>query len=158
MKDFWLLLLGAAIGVVLKALVDPMLERRSRRAVRREQWLEDALDHADGVLSHIQAVRVAQTAELRFDGDLIARAVIRSLTETFSPSAIETLAEHEDSGDLARFIASTREAWMAVRIAAMDDQHGVPAAEDKYEPMYALQWYETALLNFSKAGRRALAH
>ena len=43
MKDVVLVVLGAIIGIAVKALVEPLLARRSRQEVRGEKWLEDAM-------------------------------------------------------------------------------------------------------------------
>ena len=160
MKDVWLVVLGAVLGAGLgigvKALIDPLLSRRARRTTRRESGLEISVQHVDRVLLHMQTVRSENTAPLRFDGDQIARAILRTLTPEYGPSALKPVDSQPYSKDLSDDLQAATEAWMAVRVATMDDQHGARAAEEKYEPMYALQWYETALINFASDARRQL--
>ena len=161
MNDVWLVVLGVVLGAVLgvgiKASIDPMLEARSRRIHRRETWLEDAVKHIDRVLLHIQTVRSENTAALGFNSDLIARAILRTLTPEFGPEPLKPVAGRTHPPEIAEDVTRAAEAWMAVRLATMDDQHGAEAAEEKYEPMYALQWYETSLLNFADDARRRLS-
>lgn len=161
MNDVWLVILGAVLGAVLgvgvKAVIDPVLDRRGRRALRRETGLEAAIRHVDRVLLHVQTVRSENTAALRFDGDQIARAIVRTLTPELGPRALEPADGQPYASKLSDDLRAAKEAWMAVRLAFMDDQHGAEAAEEKYEPMYALQWYETSLLNFAAEARRQLS-
>jgi hypothetical protein len=161
MKDYWLVVIGAVLGAVLalgvKAFVEPLLNRRDRQATRRESGLERAIQHVDRVLLHNQAVRSENTAALRFDGDSIARAILRTLTPEFGPGALKPVDGQPYSATLSADLEAASEAWMAVRLAIMDDQHDAQAAEEKYEPMYALQWYETSLLNFASDARRQLS-
>jgi hypothetical protein len=52
MRDGIVLLVGALLGgVVVKALIDPALDRRRRQQERHERWIEDALEHAEAVLT-----------------------------------------------------------------------------------------------------------
>ena len=161
MNDVWLVVLGVVLGAVLgvgiKAVIDPLLDARSRKIHRRETQLEDAVEHIEQVLLHIQMVRSENTAALRFDGDLIARAILRTLTPEFGPGPLKPVADRPYPPALVDDVKAASEAWMAVRWATMDDQHGAEAAEEKYEPMYALQWYETSLLNFAADARRVLS-
>jgi len=151
-----LLVIGAAVGIGVKAVVDPVLERRKRRSERLERWLEDSLDHDDRVLAHIQQVRSANTTRLGFDEDAIAREIVRSLTPDLGPEPFTEAAERSTSAELGRFAQSATEAWIAVRFATMDDEHGVPAATEEHEPAFAVQWYETQARNFAYEARRIL--
>lgn len=157
MKEALLILLGAVIGLLLRALVDPVLDRRKRRSERLERWLEDGVKHAENVLGHITSVRSDVTGPVGFDADEIARAIVRSLTPEFAPDPLAAAAEHEKSDELRALAAKAGEAWMAVRIASMDDEHGVEAEDPLHEPLYAVQWYETSLRNFEYEARRKLA-
>jgi hypothetical protein len=148
--------IGAVIGLVVKALIDPVLERRKRRSERLERWLEDSLDHADHVLAHIQQVRSINSARLAFDGNEIAREVVRSLTTDFGPGPFNEAAKRSTSDDLRRFAQSASEAWTATRFASMDDEHGVAPAREEHEPLFAVQWYETQVSNFAYETRRIL--
>jgi hypothetical protein len=159
-KDFWLVGLGAVLGAVLavgvRAFIEPLLSRKDRRVARRETGLERVIQHVDDVLLHVQTVRSENTAALRFDGDRIARAILQTLTPEFGPGPLQPVDGQPYSPGLSADLDAVSEAWMAVQLARMDDQHGAPAAEEEHEPMYALQWYETSLLNFSAAARRQL--
>jgi hypothetical protein len=155
-KDVALLVIGAVFGVVVKAVVDPVLERRKRRSERVERWLEDSLEHADRVLVYIQQIRSENTARLGFDLDEIAREIVRSLTTDHGPGPFAEAAKRSTSDDLRRFAQSASEAWMAVKFASMDDEHGAAPAIDEHEPPYAVQWYETQVGNFAHEARKIL--
>jgi hypothetical protein len=155
-KDVALLVVGAVIGVVVKAVVDPVLERRKRRTERLERWLEDALEYADRVLAHIQQIRSENTVRLGFDLDGFAREIVRSLTTDYGPGPFTEAAERSTSDDLRSFAQSASEAWIAVRFAGMDDEHGAAPATEEHEPSYAVQWYETQVGNFAYEARKIL--
>jgi hypothetical protein len=157
MKDVLLVVLGAVLGVGVKAFVDPYLDARKRKSIRGEGWLEDAIKHTERVLLHVQTVRSKHTAALQFDGDRIARAILRSLTPEFGPEPLQPAAGLPHPRELAEDVKAATESWMAVRLATMDDQHGHSNDEEQYEPMYALQRYETALLNFAFDARKQLS-
>ena len=155
-KDVALLLIGAVIGVIVKAVVDPVLESRKRRSERLERWLEDSLEHADRVLAHIQQIRSENTARLGFDLDEITREIVRSLTTDYGPGPFSEAAKRSTSDDLRGFAQSASEAWTAVKFASMDDEHGAAPATEEHEPSYAVQWYETQVGNFAHETRKIL--
>jgi len=65
------------------------------------------------------------------------------------PEPLQEAAEHSDAGaDIRRSASQAAEAWMALRIAKMDDDHGVGPARIEHEPNFALQRYSTALSDF----------
>ncbi len=134
MNDVWLVVLGVVLGAVLgvgiKAIIDPLLDARGRKIHRRETQLEDAVEHKEQVLLHIQKVRSESTTALRFDGDLIARAILRTLTPEFGPGPLKPVAGRPYPPGLTDDVNDATEAWMAVRLATMDDQHGAEAAEE----------------------------
>lgn len=157
MTQVLLVLLGAGLGVLVKALVDPWLAARNRKVERREAWLQEGLDHAEAVMAAIRTVRSSVTAQSGFDNDLIARHILRSLTDEFGPSPLAAVVRHESDEQLRKFATQAQEAWRAVRFASMDDEHGVPAADVLHEPANAVQWYVTSLDNFASACRARLA-
>lgn len=155
MLEVGLVVLGAVLGVGIKAFVDPVLETRRRRRVKREEWLEDALRHAEGVRHHLQSVRMTVSAPLGYDGDAIAAAIIGSLTEEHAPRTGATSFVADD--ELDRTVRFLHDAWITVGITRADLQHGAEPAEEKYEPLFAEQAYSIALDNFVSAARRHLA-
>ena len=158
MKDVVLIVVGAVIGIAVKTYVEPLLAKRQRGAVRGEAWLESAMDHSEEVLAHIQSVRSQVTSRLAFDGDAIALEILRSLTSEYGPQPLEAAAENKAAGeDIKQFASKARAAWMVTRVALMDDENQTEAADVLSEPLYAVQGYSTALLNFSSAARRQLS-
>jgi hypothetical protein len=157
-KDVALLLIGAAVGVVVKVLLDPVLERRKRRSERRERWLEDAQTHAAKVRAHIDAARSAGTSEFGlFDTDAAWLAVLRSLTRDLGPNPLLDAAAHENSDELRRAARAAQEAWRAVMLAKMDDENGHQSEDELEQPIFVIQAYDTALNNFVFDSRKILA-
>jgi hypothetical protein len=156
-KDITLLLLGVLLGVLIKALVDPRLERRKRTTVRKEQWLEDCMARANDILNHISEERSQALTEYGYGNmDAVTKRVVLSLTQRYSPGPLAEAAREHNDNELTRFASSASEAFMAVSVARGDIQHSVEPAEEQYDPMYALQWYTTQLSNFASAARRRL--
>ncbi|WP_433264814.1 hypothetical protein ACQPZF_36165 [Actinosynnema sp. CS-041913] len=153
-------LLGAAAGAVLtimfRIIVEPYIEGKKDQRKRKDRWLEDSLKHSEDVLARMNEVRRVRTTELAFDLDKISRAILRTLTSGDGPSPLKAAAEHSNSEEVKESAAAAEKAWIVLRIATMDDEHSAEAAEEKYEPIYALQRYETALRNFAWSARRAL--
>ena len=116
------------------------------------------MKHAESVLAHITATRSEAIAQGQlFDPDALALTIVRSLDTQYGPQPLLHAAKQDSAAkELLPLANSAQEAWMSVRMAIMDDQHGAAAAAEKYEPMYAVQWYETALQNFAAAARRSL--
>jgi len=156
-RDVALLLIGAAIGVVSKALIDPVLERR-RRSERRERWLEDAQTHAERVRAHIDAARSAATSESGlFDMDAVWLAVLRCMSRDLGPNALLNAAAHENSDELRRDARAAEDAWRAVMLAKMDDENAHWPEDELEQPIYVIQAYDTALNNFVFDSRNIFA-
>jgi hypothetical protein len=160
-KDVLLVILGAVLGAVFtiagKVLLDPVLARRSRETVRAETWLEKAVEHAEEIQARVQEVRNAVSSELRFDPDAIAATIARSLTSRWGPEPLKAAAAHTDSEELAKYASNAWEAWIAVGVARTDAEHGVMSQDEMYQPMYAVQWYETQVGNFEYEARNLLS-
>ena len=148
--------IGAILGVAIKIFVDRRVDAKNRRIVRSEDWLEDALNHADFVRDHIQSIRAEVSAPLGFDPDAISRAILRQLTNDDGPTRLGGASGYKGSTDLGAYVTKVNEAWMAVRFATMDDEHSASPAQEEHDPIYAVQWYETALWNFADAARKEL--
>jgi hypothetical protein len=161
MTDVLLVVLGAVLGAALaigaKVLLDPVLERRSRQTVRTETWLEGAVKHADEIREHIQEIRNAVSSAMGFDADAIAATIARSLTSRWGPGPLKTAADHTDSDALAKFASNASDAWIAVGVARTDAEHGVMSEEELYQPLYAVQWYATQVGNFEHEARKLLS-
>jgi hypothetical protein len=161
MRDVLLVVLGAVLGAVLtiagKVLVDPILARRSRETERTERWLENVVEHAEGIEEHIQEMRNAVTSALGFDADAIAATIALSLTARWGPAPFRAAADHLNSADLKKSSNNIDEAWIAVGIARTDSEHGVISDEELYQPLYAVQWYETQVSNFEYEARKLLS-
>jgi hypothetical protein len=158
MRDGIVLLVGALLGgVVVKALIDPALDRRRRQQERHERWIEDALEHAEAVLTLMSEARSAAIGQGGlFDTDALGRAVLHALSPASGPEALLAAAEHDKSGELREAAVAAEEAWRVVRVATMDDQHRAPAMTEEYEPLFAVDRYETALRTFVSIARRKL--
>lgn len=158
MRDVTLLLvgavLGAAISVLVKAFIDPVLDRRKRKTERRERWTEDAVEHATAVRARIHAaLSDAISQGGLFDGEVLARAQLASLTDDCNPGPLTVAAEHDKSGKLDAPAAAAREAWMAVKFATMDAAYGAEPSSVEHEPENAVTAYDVALGNFVAAAR-----
>lgn len=152
-----LLLLGILIGLLLKVKVDPILKRSERAEERREEWLQDALDHAEAVLAHIAETRsaIVNNGGLA-EPESIGVALVTELTPDFGPRKFEPVRKIK-SPELERLLEDVSSAFRAVRMAGMDVEHGAEPASDEYEPTYAVQRYETQLRNFADEVRKKLA-
>jgi hypothetical protein len=160
-KDVLLVVLGAVLGAVFtmggKVLLDPVLARRSRKTVRAETWLEKAVEHAGEIQAHIQEVRNAVSSVLGFDADAISTTIARSLTSRLGPEPLKTAADHTGSKELANYASNAGDAWIAVGVARTDAEHGVMSEEELYQPLYAVQRYETQVVNFEYEARNLLS-
>ena len=92
-----------------------------------------------------------------FDADAIAGAVVASLPPGLGPDPFETAARHTHSEELAGFAKSAAEAWRAVGVARTDAEHGVVSEDEMFQPLSAIQWYETQVGNFEQEARKLLA-
>jgi hypothetical protein len=157
-QEILLLLIGAAVGVAVKTLVDPLLEKRKRRHARHEQWSEEGVKHADAVLEHLAKARsdgIARGGLL--DPDALALSMLRSLDERWGPGKLVNAAGHDTAADELLPLANKAvDAWRTVKVAIMDDQHGADPHSEEYEPVFAVQAYEFAVRNFAAAARRSL--
>jgi hypothetical protein len=157
-KDILLLVLGLMGGIFVKGLIEPLIEARSRKAARKENWLEDAIRHAEEIQTHIQSTRTAVTSALGFDGEKISAAIVQGLTPEYGPSRIEDNVKHLESDALKKRVGEIKNAFMAVRMAAMDIEHGAEPASEEYAPTFATQWYDTSLSNFVSEAREMLTN
>lgn len=160
-NDVLLVVLGAVLGAALamggKALIDPLLARRAREINRVETWLEDAVKHADEIQAHIQEVRNAVSSAMRFDADAIAATIAHTLTSRWGPEPLRTAASHTDSEKLAEYSRNASDAWIAVGVARTDAEHGVMSEDALYQPLYAVQRYQTQVGNFEHEARKILS-
>jgi hypothetical protein len=99
MMEFVLVAAGVVLGVLVKTFVDPVLERRKRRGQRHDDWLEEGMKHADGVLAHIAVARSDAIAEGQLlDPDALALTIVRSLDVKFSPQPLLDAASQDTRG------------------------------------------------------------
>jgi hypothetical protein len=135
----------------------PTLHKRERIETRQENWVQDALNHAEKVLRHIDDTRSASIQEGGLmKPDQIDLAILEALTPEYSPARLEVV-EALDDVSLKEALANVQEAFRAVRIAQMDLANGAAPASEEYEPMYVVQWYTTQLTNFRSVARRLLS-
>jgi hypothetical protein len=138
---------------------DDGLQRKKmeRAESRKEEWLQEALNHAEEVLRHINAARAAAIQEIGLiEPDRVQIAILEALTPEYSPDKLKVV-EALDDDVLKGAFANVQEAFRAVRIAQMDLAHGAPAYSEEYEPTYVVQWYTTQLTNFASVARRFLS-
>jgi hypothetical protein len=132
-------------------------KKMERVETRKENWLMEALNHAENVLRHINATRAAAIQEgSLMKPDRIYLAILEALTSEYSPDKLEVVEPLDDDG-LKKALANVKEAFMAVRVAQMDLVHGTAPASEEYEPMYVVQWYTTQLTNFASLARSLLS-
>jgi hypothetical protein len=129
-----------------------------RREKRKEDWLQEALNHTERILEHIQATRIIATKEIGLMyPEEIDKTILTALTPEYTPSKLRRV-DSLQYDELKECFAKVQEAFMAVRIAQMDlDHDGVEPYSVEYEPTYVVQWYTTQLQNFESVARRILA-
>lgn len=131
----------------MKAPLTKALERR----------LSSAVERAAAVGNHIQDIRAEVTSPLGFDLEQISRVILQRMTfSEDGPSFLKGIPRQDVTQEVSDYIAKVEEAWIAVRIAKMDDEHGAEAAELMHEPINAVQCYQTALSNFIWAAEKEL--
>jgi hypothetical protein len=161
----FLIVVGVIVAFALHRFAPPAAKtqddgqrRKTERAEsRKEDWLQEALDHADAVLQRINAARsVAIQQGGLLDPEQVQIAILKALTPEYSP---EKLGKVEGLGDITmrEALANVSEAFRAVRIAQMDLANGAAPSCEEHDPAFAVQWYTTQLSNFRSAGRRLLA-
>jgi hypothetical protein len=137
---------------------DDGLQRKKMERVetRREAWLQEALNHAEEVLRHIEGARATAIQEVGLmEPDRVQIAILEALSPEYSPDKLKVVEALNDDA-LKSVLANVQEAFRAVRIAQMDLAHGVPPQSEDYEPTYVVQWYATQLTNFESVARRLL--
>jgi len=131
--------------------------KMERIETRKENWIQEACDHAENVIRHIDATRATAVEEgLLMEPDRIDLAILEALTPEYSPAKLEDSVKALDDDALKEALANVKEAFMAVRMAQMDLAHGAAPASEEYEPIYVVQWYHTQLTNFASVARRLL--
>lgn len=132
-------------------------KKMERIETRKEDWLQEAWNHTEKVLRHIEATRAAAIQEGGLmEPDRIDLAILEALTPEYSPAKLEVVEALDDDA-LKEAFANVKEAFMAVRVAQMDLAYGAAPASEEYEPMYVVQCYTTQLTNFASVARRLLS-
>ena len=135
----------------------PDRKRIDRVESRKEDWLQEALNHAEDVLRRIDAARAsAIEAGGLMQPDQIQVAILEALTPEYSPDRLKVV-EALNNDALRESLANVQEAFRAIRFAQMDLAHRAAPASEEHEPTYAVQWYTTQLQNFASIARRLLA-
>jgi hypothetical protein len=132
-------------------------KKMERTETRKENWLEQARNHAEKVLRHIAATRAAAIQEGGLmEPDRIDLAILEALTQEYSPDELDVVKALDDDA-LRQALANVKEAFRAVRATQMDLANGAAPASEEYEPMYVVQWHTTQLTNFASVARRLLS-
>ena len=148
-EDVALLFIGGVLGVVSKAVFNPVFAKTQRRHERKEKWLEEALQEVENIQKHIQFVRHAVTSASGFDHEIISKTIIVSLTPEDTPQKKIHAVRDFEGGRFKELIDKIDESFRVVRIVAMNIENNSEPKSVEEDPGYAIQWFENMLGTFA---------